>query len=288
MTAEAEGSASAARFRQDHHLGVQPLGDLLEIIEQATGIDVAVLDVGPDEHGLTMRDPVRGTVFIGVARTRNPMRQRSTLAHELGHVLFEDWEDSDTGDWSDRSPAEIRADAFARHLLVPIEGLREFIGARSPVGPSTLSAVVQRFLVSPKIAAIALHQAEYIDEATKQEWRTLSAPQLAARFGWTDQYQVLQASADRRRAPQRLLARAITGYAEGVLPAQAIATLRGISLEAVVEELGEAGVTPAGRLIPWADPADLPDVHVDLAALDEDLGAADDDSQDSTPPRNAR
>jgi hypothetical protein len=94
LTAETEGSASAARFRKDHHLGVQPLGDLLEVIEQATGIDVAVLDVGPDEHGLTMRDPARGTVFIGVARTRNPMRQRSTLAHELGHVLFEDWVDS--------------------------------------------------------------------------------------------------------------------------------------------------------------------------------------------------
>jgi Zn-dependent peptidase ImmA (M78 family) len=288
LTAEAEGSLSAARFRQDHHLGVQPLGDLLEIIEQATGIDVAVLDVGPDEHGLTMRDPARGTVFIGVARTRNPMRQRSTLAHELGHVLFEDWVDSDTGDWSDRSPAEIRADAFARHLLVPVEGLREFIGARSTVALSTLSAVVQRFLVSPQIAAIALRQAGFIDEGTKQEWRTLSAPQLAARFGWTDQYQVLQASSDRCRAPQRLLARAITGYAEGVLPAQAIATLRGISLDAVVDELGDAGVTPAERPIAWADPAELPDVYVDLATLDEDLGAADDDSQDTTAPRNDR
>lgn len=267
---------------------MQPLGDLLELIEQATGIDVAVLDVGPDEHGLTMRDPARETVVIGVARTRNPMRQRSTLAHELGHVLFEDWVDSDTGDWSDRSPAEIRADAFARHLLVPVDGLREFIGTLSAVGLSTLSAVVQRFLVSPQIAAIALRQAGYIDEATKQEWMTFSAPHLAARFGWTDQYQVLQASSDRRRAPQRLLARAITGYAEGVLPAQAIATLRGINLEAIVEELGEAGVTPAERPVAWADPAELPDVHVDLAALDEDLGAADDDSQYTTAPRNDR
>lgn len=288
MTAEAEGSEFAARFRRDHPLGVQPLGDLLEVIEQATGIDVAVLDVGPDEHGLTMRDPARGTVFIGVARTRNPMRQRSALVHELGHVLFEDWVDSDTGDWSDRSAAEIRADAFARHLLVPVEGLREFIGARSPVGLSTLSAVVQRFLISPQIAAIALHQAGYIDEATKQEWMTLSAPQLAARFGWTDQYQVLQVSSDRRRAPQWLLARAITGYAEGVLPAQAIATLRGISLEALTEELREAGVTPAERPIAWADPAELPDVHADLAALDEDLAAADDNGQDTTAPRNVR
>jgi Zn-dependent peptidase ImmA (M78 family) len=265
---------------------VQPLGDLVAVIEQATGIDVAVLDVGPDEHGLTMRDPVRGTVFIGVARTRNPMRQRSTLAHELGHVLFEDWADSDAGDWSERSPAEIRADAFARHLLVPIDGLREFIGTRSQASPSTLSAVVQGFLVSPQIAAIALCQAGYIDEATKREWMTLTAPKLAARFGWVDQYQVLQASSDRRRAPQRLLARAITGYAEGVLPAQAIATLRGISLEAVEEELREAGVTPAERPIVWAEPADLPDVHVDLAALDADL-AASDEGQDTTASRDS-
>jgi Zn-dependent peptidase ImmA (M78 family) len=285
LTAETEGRVSAAQFRRDHHLGEQPLGDLVAVIEQATGIDVAVLDAGPDEHGLTMRDPVRRTVFIGVARTRNPMRQRSTLAHELGHVLFEDWADSDAGDWSDRDPAEIRADAFARHLLIPVEGLRDFIGQRLAVAESSLSAVVQRFLVSPQIAAIALHETGYIDEATKREWMTLRTPQLAARFGWADQYQALQASSDRRRAPQRLLARAIAGYVEGVLPAQAIATLRGISVEALMDEFGEAGVTPAERPVAWADPGELPDVEVDLAALDADLAAADDDGQDTAHPQ---
>lgn len=222
----------------------------MAVIEQTTGIDVAVLDAGPDEHGLTMRDPVRETIFIGVARTRSPMRQRSTLAHELGHVLFEDWADSDAGDWSARDPAEIRADAFARHLLIPVEGLRDFIGQRPAVTESGLSAVVQRFLVSPQIAAIALRDTRYIDETTKRDWMTLRTAQLAAR---SDQYQVLQASSDRRRAPQRLLARAIAGYVEGVLPAQAIATLRGISVEALMDEFGEAGVTPAERPIAWAE-----------------------------------
>lgn len=167
MNAETEGRTVAARFRREHDLGVQPLGDLVTIIEQATGIDSAVLDVGPDEHGLTMRDPSRGTVFIDIARTRNPMRQRSTLAHELGHVLFEAWVDNGAGNWSDRTPVEIRADAFARHLLVPVDGLRAFLGPRKTMSYSTLSAVVQRFLVSLQIAAIALHQAEYIDAATK-------------------------------------------------------------------------------------------------------------------------
>ena len=288
LTAEAEGCAFAAQFRRDHHLGVQPLGDLVAVIEQATGIDVAVLDVGPDEHGLTMRDPARGTVYIGVARTRNPMRQRSTLAHELGHVLFRDWAESDAGDWSDRNPAEIRADAFARHLLAPVEGLRDFIGDRSPVTASALSAVVQQFLVSPAIASIALCQAGYIDEAAKRDWMTLSTPQLAAKFGWIDQYQVLQAGSDVRRAPQRLLARAIRGYVEGVLPVQAIATLRGISPGVLLDELNEAGVTPVERAIAWADPSELPEVDVDLAALDDALAAADDDGQETTTPRNPR
>jgi Zn-dependent peptidase ImmA (M78 family) len=287
VNAEAEGRAAAARFRQNHHLGGQPLGDLVAVIEQATGTDVAVLDAGADEHGLTMRDPKRNAVFIGVARTRNPMRQRSTLAHELGHVLFGDWADGDTGAWCDRTPAEIRADAFARHLLVPVDGLRELFGARVSVAQSDLSVVVQRFLVSPAIAAIALHQAGYIDDITKREWMTLSAPQVAARFGWSDQYHALRADSDRRRAPQRLLARAIRGYVEGVLPAQAIATLRGIALTDAEVELREAGIVPVERPVVWADPVELPDVRVDLAALDQDLNAPDDDDRDAVAERDA-
>jgi Zn-dependent peptidase ImmA (M78 family) len=254
VNAETEGSVAAAQFRRDHRLGVQPLGDLVAVIEQTTGIDFAVLDAGPDEHGLTMRDPRRGTVFIGVARTHNPMRQRSTLAHELGHVQFGDWAATDAGNWSDRSPAEARADTFARHLLLPEDGLREFLADQAPVMQSTLSSVVQRFLVSPAIATIALHQAGYIDAATKTDWMTLSTPQLAVRFGWTDQYQALQADSHRRRAPQRLLARAIKGYAEGVVSAQAIATLRGIPREATEAELREAGVVPVEVPVAWADP----------------------------------
>lgn len=92
--------------------------------------------------------------------------------------------------------------------------------------------------------------------------RRSAAPQLAARFGWSDQYQALQSASDQRRAPQRLLARAINGYAEGVLPAQTIATLRGISLQTVTAERDEAGVTPIERPIAWAHPADLPPVDV--------------------------
>jgi predicted HTH domain antitoxin len=42
-----------------------------------------------------------------------------------------------------------------------------------------------------------------------------------------------------------LLARAIRGYTEGALSAQAIATLRGVPLAEVEKELQEAGLVPA-------------------------------------------
>ncbi len=270
MNPEEEGRTAAQHFRRKHHLGEQPLGDLVTVIEQTTGVDVAVLNVGPDEHGLAMRDPDRNVVFIGVARTEHPMRQRSTLAHELAHVLFEDWTDAEVGDWSESSPKEDRCRAFARHLLAPVEGVREFLRDRQEVALASLSAVVQRFLVSPAIAAIALEQAGYIDHATSEQWGKFYTPQLAARFGWTDQYRALQAESGKRRTPQRLLARAINGYALGVLPAQAIATLRGITLEEAEADLDEAGVVPADSPVAWADAADLPNVNVDLSDLDGD------------------
>ncbi len=244
MSAEAEGRAAAAHFRRSHRLGSQPLGDLIATIEQAVEIDVAVLEAGPDEHGLTMRDPKRNTIFIGVARTQNPMRQRSTLAHELGHVVFEDWSLTYDALLSARTHEEVRADAFARHLLIPVDGVNEFLGNPARPTQSTLSKVVQRFLVSPAIAAIAMCEAGYIDMATKRDWMALTARNLATRFGWSDHYHVLQTDSNRRRAPQRLLARSIRGYTEGVLPAQAIATLRGIPLHAVQAELQEAGIAP--------------------------------------------
>lgn len=279
---EAEGRTAAERFRREHRLGTQPLGDLVAIVEHTTGIDVAVLDAGPDEHGLTMRDPDRDAVFIGVARTRHPMRQRSTLAHELGHVLFGDWvAPGDVRMWSDQTPQEQRCRAFARHLLVPVEGLREFIEGQQTTTRATLSAVVQRFLVSPAIAVIALEQAGYIDSATRQAWDGIYTPQLAARFGWDDQYRTLQADSDQRRAPQQLLARAIAGYVEGVLPAQAIATLRGVNLQDALRQLQEAGIVPVEQPVVWTDASDLPEPQVDLAAFDEDLDAADFDQEPS-------
>lgn len=269
MTAETEGRQAAHTFRRDHHLGTQPLGDLIALIEQTTGNDVAVLDVGPDEHGLTVRDRERGSVFIAVARTRHPMRQRSTLAHELAHVLFEDWTDEPPTGIDRRPHREVRADAFARHLLIPVPGVKEVVGTRS-ASLGELSRVVQLFGVSPAMAAIALHEAGFVDTNTKAAWKSMTTAQLAARFGWTDHYETLQAQSDARRAPQKLLARAIDGYLENVVSAQTLATLRGVDVEEVVRGLSAEGITPRNREPEWVSADDLPAVSVDFGDWNDD------------------
>lgn len=265
--AEQQAKAAAEAFRQQHHLGVQPLGDLVALIEQTTGHHVAVLDAPADSHGLTMRDPARDRTFIGVARTRHPMRQRSTLAHELAHVVFGDW----TEDLAERSPEEIRADAFVRHLLIPRTGLTAFLGEGNEAEASTLSDVVQRFLVSPAIAAIAMRGAGMIDPSTCDSWMALTTPHLATRFGWTDHYATLQADSARLRAPQGLVTRAIAGYAVGVMSAQAVATLRGVPVETVEEELAAIGIVPEQPDPENYDLHELPEITLDTSGL-EDTG----------------
>lgn len=267
MSSEQAGKQAAADFRLEHGLGLQPLGDLVAIIEQATGIDVAVLDADREQHGLTMRDPKSGITSIGVARTRYPMRQRSTLAHELAHVIFGDWKGDQ--DFSARSPEEIRADAFARHLLIPEEALAAHLGQRESFCEADLSAVVQWFLVSPTMAAINLNRSGYIDAPTKEAWMDLPTPTLAARHGWSDHYRSLQEDSDRTRPPRRLLARAISGYAEGVVSAQTIATLRGIGANEVEAELADADIFPILPESTSMSASDLSPVKVDLSDLRE-------------------
>lgn len=247
MNAEVQGKAKAVEFREKHNLGVQPLGDLVSLIENVTDYEVTVLDVDDsDEHGLTMRDPVRDAAFIAVARTRNPMRQRSTLAHELSHVLFEDWFEGVAEELSQRTFPEQRADAFARNLLIPLKGIEGILGRPGrELTEADLSLLVQSFLVSPAIAAIALSNGGYIAETKKKEWMKISTSRLATRFGWSEQYAMLQSDSDKTRAPQRLLTRAIAGYQEGIVSAQTIAVLRNLPVEDVVHELEAAGIFPS-------------------------------------------
>lgn len=163
----------------------------------------------------------------------------------------------------------MRADAFARHLLLLQKGIIAFLGDHERVDGSTLSEIVQHFRVSPAIAAIGLHDAGYIDPNITPGWMRLPTRMLDTRFGWSDYYETLQADSDRLRAPQGLVARAIAGYAEGVVDTQVIATLRGIPVALAVAEFDEAGIFPRSPEEAEFEIDELPVLEIDLSEIDE-------------------
>ena len=239
----------AEAFRAEHGLDARPLGDLFELLHGTVGCDVIALEADEAEHGLSMRDPDSGRVVIAVATTRHPMRQRSSLAHELGHVLAGDLTAKVAARPGSRSPAEIRADAFARHLLLPAAGLQARWGSSghsaAPVNEAGLAAVVQEFEVSPQLAAIQLKQAGLIDNAACGALSSLTTAKLATRYGWLTQYKMLALASAQPRSPQELMRRAVEGYGAGVLGIAELASWYGQAPEDLREQLGDPVRTAA-------------------------------------------
>lgn len=274
MTAELEGRLGANRYRSDRHLGLLPLGDLVTLIERLEGIDVAILPVAdPDAHGLTVSDPKTGVTRIAAAATSNPMRQRSTLAHELAHHIFDDHLNPSDPRWGQTGPLESRADAFARHLLLPLEAVeQELSGVQAgAVTEQHLSSLVQQWVISPAMASIQLRQLGMISEAQKNLWVSANAStrRLAARYGWTEQYAALARESQQHRSPQKLLAQLTDAYIDGIIGISAIANVRRIPESDLKAEFEDLGITPRPEVLePPRDGAPQSVAAVDVEALD--------------------
>lgn len=105
----------------------------------------------------------------------------------LAHIVFDDYAVPRTTGWGSRDPEEIRADNFARNLLVPTEALDHQVAHLAPGRTPdlrTLSALVQHFQASPQIVAIQLASLGLIADDLKKEWlASATAPSLASKNG---------------------------------------------------------------------------------------------------------
>ena len=242
-----EAERAAAAFRAEQHLGSAPIADLVTVLEDVAGVHVTVLPaVAGDHHGMRATDPIRNVTVLAAVATPHAMRLRSTLAHELGHHLFRD---PTPAVWSEKTSEEQRATEFASHLLIPTEGLVEMLGepGRVDVDEAWLSKIVERFAVSPMMAAIQMRDSGFIDRDTATRFGNLSTPVLATRYGWSALYQQWSADSSIVRPPQRIVAAAINAYIGGDATIETLAHLRDTSSEVVRTELDEAGITPTVR-----------------------------------------
>lgn|GEM_PF-453007 len=257
LPVERQAQELASRVRSVLGLGCAPIADIDELIERFTGVDTAVLNLPETRDGFTVTDPVLDTTLIVVRAGRVPERQRFTFAHELGHLLWGDGaavHQLDDG----RTPGERRSDGFARHLLVPQDGIRawladEGLDSEDPVSERTAALLARYFRVSFPVVLIQLTEMGLITNARKAKLLGPTGVDLAHRYGWGPAYEQEQAAAAAVRAPRRILERAVAAYRENLIGVRALAMLEGRTPEDARSALEEAGIVPGPTPAPRAD-----------------------------------
>jgi Zn-dependent peptidase ImmA (M78 family) len=139
----AEAELAAQNLRTHWDLGIDPIPNLVELLEER-GVKVLVVESKENIDGLAAqvlrgnREPIR---VIVICRGIHGERQRFNLAHELGHMVME------VG--SDERFHEKAAHRFAGAFLMPAEALWSNVGRhRSSIGWGELFALKQLFRAS--------------------------------------------------------------------------------------------------------------------------------------------
>jgi Zn-dependent peptidase ImmA (M78 family) len=136
----ADADLAAKSLREHWNLGIDPLPNLIELLEER-GIKVVIVDSEAPIDGLAaqVRRAGREPVRVIVIRQGVPgERQRFNLAHELGHMVLEVE--------ADEKFCEKAAHRFAGALLMPAEAIWSNVGRhRSSIGWGELFALKQLF-----------------------------------------------------------------------------------------------------------------------------------------------
>jgi Zn-dependent peptidase ImmA (M78 family) len=244
------GQESARRVRDALGLGEYPIPDLLDVVEKL-GFPVIFQPLPTGMHGLNVRDEREGVpIRVIVISTNGPWTlQRYTLAHELCHALYDDPGQViiDLVDVPERLP-ELRAEQFARYLLLPAKALqRDIAEARSKKTPwdSLTAQLMVRWGMSRSAVARALLSDGLAREEDLAEVQQRPVPDLMARAGLTEQWRDLCREQGTACGSPWLVRRAVEAYGKGWVGAHVVADLLGQDLETTTQQLLEQG---------WATP----------------------------------
>lgn len=132
-----QGERLAAEERRRLGLGDKALPDIAELLE-SQGLRTGIVDLPADVSGLTLNDREVG-FFVVVNRSLHILRRRFSFAHEYAHVLADRDRFGLVSRSSERENViEVRANAFGASLLMPEDGVRQFVAG---LGKGMLSRV---------------------------------------------------------------------------------------------------------------------------------------------------
>jgi Zn-dependent peptidase ImmA (M78 family) len=224
------GERAAREARRKYGLDItQPIPNLLDIAEDLFDVPVLIDRFGDDKiAGVLLRNG--GDAFIAVNADHGAVRQRFTLAHELGHLhmqhqprvemvadLFE----------ASRDPQEVEANYFAAEFLAPRAAVTAWLEDREMLDcvarPSTTARLALHFGIAFSAASYRLERTGAISARAKkqlaEELRT-EGTELARQYGrdrLMDAIEVLWRERNYPRVPRQTAAFAERARADGLL-----------------------------------------------------------------------
>jgi len=231
-------AATAGMLRKAWHVPTGPVVHLVRTLE-SRGIVLTQLPSVDAETIDAFSAALHGRPMIVLSRKGNPMRQRFSVAHELGHLLLH----------PEPAPGsrvhEREANTFAAELLMPAAEIRDRLP--TPVDITALKETADGYGVS--VAALAYRGKDlgvYSDSTLRRVMATLT------KLGWrTDEPVSARYPGER----PELLTRATELAAAHGLPTRLLADRLHLPLSRLRELLGAPAPRPHLRLIHGSGPA---------------------------------
>ena len=168
----------ARKTRETLGLGDSPVFSMRELVEKRLGIPVIQARLPRQIAGATVMTrgdggEARGVVLNTVGENENVWVRRATLAHELGHLLYDpeielenvrvdSYLDSQTNPETETPETDFveqRANAFAIAFLAPNEAVRQL--APTPVSEESVASVMTTFGISHTAARYHVANCHY-------------------------------------------------------------------------------------------------------------------------------
>jgi Zn-dependent peptidase ImmA (M78 family)/transcriptional regulator with XRE-family HTH domain len=260
-----QGRRLAGQVRQALRLGDGPLGPLPEVLEERLRLDVDFSPLPEAVDGLCVSVGEHALVLVGSSKPSS--RQRFTLAHELAHYLVDDLDPLyvDERGVRARSVAEMRANAFAAHLLMPEPGVRAAIEGFTDDAERAVR-VALTFGTSVSAAAYQLGNLGLLPDSVRDRLTRAGSRPLLMRYALPSDWQQDESGRGRLRPPSRLYRRATLAFRRGLIGLEPIAELlQRPDRDQLRQELEDAGLAPDEEAFTAAGPDGLDEIFEEMA-----------------------
>lgn len=207
--------------------------NLVTMVEEVFGVDVAVVELGGGFDGLAASS--EDVKLIVLATSHVPARQRFTLAHELGHLLAGDDQDvhldRDVFDKAQgKDPSEMRANSFASAFLMPESTLRDAVGSTG-LTEHGFAVLACDLVVTPSALAYRLLHLRLIDAGTCDRYKTITGARAASMAGRGEDFARWVTEANTPRPPGLLVRDTYAAYESGAATLRPYANLLGVDVD---------------------------------------------------------